>query len=147
MKSLKLIWILVFHIWDLLVSNLEISWMTSLNSLWQNWLSSRPNDTILHQLTKPSLVQIMACLLLSDELSCEWYTVQCHYNAVNFLTNIHKRHHIAEVSFVDSVSDWFSACVLSIIYAICYYIGPRYNGTRLYWLIVYWTPKPNSSGN
>ena len=36
------------------------------------------------------------------------------------------------VSFVDSVSDWYSASVPAIIYALSYYIGPRYNGTRLY---------------
>ena len=35
-------------------------------------------------------------------------------------------------SFVDSVSDWYSASVPAIMYAICCYIWPRYNGTRLY---------------
>ena len=36
------------------------------------------------------------------------------------------------VSFVDPASDWCSALVFAIIYAISYYIGPRYNGTLLY---------------
>ena len=36
------------------------------------------------------------------------------------------------VSFVDPASDWYSAWVHGIIYAISYYIGPRYNGSGLY---------------
>ena len=53
-------------------------------------------------------------------------TVQCCYNAVNFPTNIHKRHPIARPSgramecFVEPASDWYSAAVPLIIYAISY---------------------------
>ena len=36
------------------------------------------------------------------------------------------------VSFVGSAPEWYSASVPAMIYAICWYIGPRYNGTRLY---------------
>ena len=36
------------------------------------------------------------------------------------------------VSFVDPASDWYSASVAVIIYIIYCYIGPRYNGTRLF---------------
>ena len=68
------------------------------------------------------------------------YAVRCRYNAVNFHTNIHKRHPIVQwpvrarygVSFVDAPFDWHSDSVPAIIYAQSYYIGPRYNGTRLY---------------
>ena len=68
------------------------------------------------------------------------HTVRCRYNAVTFLTNIHKRHPIARpsgqgmgwVSYVDPVSDRFSASVPLSIYVISYNIGPQYSGTRLY---------------
>ena len=59
-------------------------------------------------------------------------TVRCRYNAINFLTNIHKRHPIARPFFVDPVSDWYSASVPMIIDVISHNIGPRYNGTPLY---------------
>ena len=53
-------------------------------------------------------------------------TVRCHYKAVNFLTNIHKRHPMARPSFLDPASDWYSASVSAIICVIFYNIGPRY---------------------
>ena len=38
--------------------------------------------------------------------------VQWHYNAVNFLTNIHKGHPIGRpLSYVDPASDWYSTSV------------------------------------
>ena len=37
------------------------------------------------------------------------------------------------VSFLDPASDWHWASIPAIIHAISYYIGPRYNGTRLYY--------------
>ena len=37
-------------------------------------------------------------------------------------------------SFVDSASDWYSASVPAMMYAISCYIWPRYNGTRLYFM-------------
>ena len=63
------------------------------------------------------------------------HTMGCRYNAVNFLTNCHKRHRMVHSSFVDSASYWYSPSVPAIIYAISNYIGPRYNGTRLYSLL------------
>ena len=36
------------------------------------------------------------------------------------------------VSFVVSISDLYCAPVTAVMYAISYYIGPRYNGTQLY---------------
>ena len=36
------------------------------------------------------------------------------------------------MSFLDPVSDWYSASVPVISYVIYYTIGPRYNGTRLH---------------
>ena len=36
------------------------------------------------------------------------------------------------VSFMNLASDWYSASVPIIMYAISYYFSPRYNGTRLY---------------
>ena len=62
-------------------------------------------------------------------------TVRCCYNAVGFVTNIHKIHPIAlryGVSFVVPASDWYSASISIIINVISYNIGPRYNGTRLH---------------
>ena len=67
------------------------------------------------------------------------HTVRWRYNVGNFLKNIHKRHLIIRplgrgmgYIFVDTVSDWYYAWVLAIIYVITYYTGPRYNDTRLY---------------
>ena len=63
-------------------------------------------------------------------------TVQCHYNMVSFLKNIHKRHPRVRarygVSFVNPTSDWYSALVPVNIYIISYNMGPHYNGTWLY---------------
>ena len=39
---------------------------------------------------------------------------------------------------MDSAFDWCSASVLAIIYAISYYFGPCYNGTRLYYIYYMW---------
>ena len=76
------------------------------------------------------------CLKLVFYWISKLSTVQCHYNAVNFLTNIHQRHPIARpsgrgmgVSFVGPAPDWHSAWVPTIIYAISHYSGPRYNGS------------------
>ena len=73
------------------------------------------------------------------------YTAQCRYNAVCVLkytppppppphmSSVWARYGWSVfVSFVHPASDWFSARVSAIIYAIYYYIGPRYNGTALY---------------
>ena len=64
---------------------------------------------------------------------------QCCYNAVNFLTYIHKRHPIARplgrgmvCLLLDTASDYCSATVPVIIYVISEKIGPRHNGTWLY---------------
>ena len=35
------------------------------------------------------------------------------------------------MDFADSVSDLYSAPVTAMMYAICSYIGPRYNDTQL----------------
>ena len=65
-------------------------------------------------------------------------TVLCHYNVVNFHTNIHKRHPIAHPlgqgmgCLFYAVSDWYSASVSVIIYVIVYNIWPCYNGTWPY---------------
>ena len=76
----------------------------------------------------------------------------CHYNAVTFLTNFHKRHPIDRplrasygVSSLDPTSDWYFVTVPLIIYVISYNIGPHYNSTGLYcWMISYnpyeWKP-------
>ena len=67
------------------------------------------------------------------------HTVRCRYNAVNFITYIHKKTPHGSpvrarygVSFVDSASDWYYVSVPAIINAKSYHIGPRHNGTRLY---------------
>ena len=70
--------------------------------------------------------------------ACGIYVV-VPYNAVNFLTNIHKRHPIARMLGLGMVYsegpafDWYSASVTAIIYTISYYIGLHYNGTWLYY--------------
>ena len=66
------------------------------------------------------------------------YTLRCRYNAVHFLKKLRKVPHSSPVrakygvSFVGSAPDWYSASVPAMMYAICWYIGPRYNATRLY---------------
>ena len=67
------------------------------------------------------------------------HTVRRRYKVVNFLTNIHKNTpHSSPVKarygvyFVDSTSDWYSASIPAMIYVVAYFIGPRYNSTRLY---------------
>ena len=74
------------------------------------------------------------------------YTAWCCYNAVSFLTIIHKRHlHSSpvraryEVSFVDAASDWYSTTFPIIIYVISYNIRLHYNGTQLYYFL--WVQK------
>ena len=63
----------------------------------------------------------------------------CRYNAVRFLTNIYKSYPIAHPSygvyFVDPSSDWYSALVPVMSQLISYNIGPRYNGTSLYYAL------------
>ena len=77
-------------------------------------------------------------LVLLDEVTFPLNTVRCHYNVINFLTNIHKRHPIARPLgrgmgvFVDLAADWYCASVPVIIYVISYNIGPCYNCTWLY---------------
>ena len=71
-------------------------------------------------------------------------TVRCCYNAVNFLTNIHKSTRSSPVRarygvfffFANPASDWYSALVPVIIYIISYDFGPLYNGTRLYYAFI-----------
>ena len=57
--------------------------------------------------------------------------VLCHYNAVNFLANIHESHSPIKaryvVSFVDPASDGYFASVPVISYAIFYNVGLHYN--------------------
>ena len=69
------------------------------------------------------------------------YTVWCRYNTVNFHPNPHKRHTIAPpvperarcgISFVNITSDTYFSTVVIVPCAKLCYIGPRYNGTRLY---------------
>ena len=80
--------------------------------------------------------------MLFDSRLCDDDTVRCRCNAVKFLINVHKRHPIARplgrgvgCLLSNPASDWYSATVPVIIYAISCYIRPRYNGTRLYYLI------------
>ena len=81
---------------------------------------------------------------VNQDHPCYWYTVRCHYSTVNFLTSIHRGHHIAcplrwgmGVSFVDSASDWYFASVPAIIYATSDYIGLPYNGIQLHMENIY----------
>ena len=64
----------------------------------------------------------------------------CRYSAVNFLTNIHKRHPIARplgrgmgcLLWIQHLIDIMPLFPQLFIW-ISYNIGPRYNGTRLYY--------------
>ena len=69
------------------------------------------------------------------------HTVWCCYNALNFLSNSHKIHHIARpfrarygMSFMGPNSDLYFATVTAVMYAISCYIGLHYNSTRLYFV-------------
>ena len=64
-----------------------------------------------------------------------WITVQCRFNAGNFLTDIYITGELWGV-FCGSASDWYSAWVPVIIYVTSYNIGTRYKGNLLYivWL-------------
>ena len=60
----------------------------------------------------------------------EEHTVRCHYNGLFSHRYSQKTPHSSPVrSFVDSASDWYSASVPAIIYAISYCFGRRYSGT------------------
>ena len=67
--------------------------------------------------------------------------MRCRYNVVSFLPNPHNRHPIARpwgtgcLLWVCLKSDWRSAAVIVVSTVMSWYIGPRYNGTRLYLLI------------
>ena len=67
--------------------------------------------------------------------------VRCHYNAVNFFINIHKRlagpyRPRLGMSFVDPAYDWHSASVTVTIHVISYNIRQCYNGTRLFKFLI-----------
>ena len=98
-----------------------------LNKHWfHQWFSAAK------QATNPSIKSMMTQVI-------DTYTVQCRYNAVNFLLNPHNRHLIARpwgrgmggVSCEFSV--WFLLhCCHCSAYVISWYIRPRYSSTRLY---------------
>ena len=79
--------------------------------------------------------------LVRQDIGWHWLiTVRCRYNAVNFLPNPYKIHPIArpitgkvwDVFCGFELFDLYSASDPAVIYAIPCYIGPLYNGTRLY---------------
>ena len=86
-----------------------------------------------------SLVKYLDYDCLSPHLGrLKCSTVRCRFNAVNFIKNyLQKTLHSSPVRArygvsVDPTSNWHAASVSVIIYVISYYIGPGYNGTRLY---------------
>ena len=117
--------------------------------IWVNRLITKLTDALMNPFPRRQCIKILKPSALRTEhatICClnEWrrnslpHTVRCRYNAVNIVKNIHERHPIARplgrgmgVSFVNPASGSYSARVPVIIYAISYYIGPRYNGTRL----------------
>ena len=67
------------------------------------------------------------------------YTIRCRYNVVIFFKHSHKIHPIGRpfgarygVPFMCLNSDLYLLSVAVVTYAISCYIGPRYNGTLLY---------------
>ena len=123
-------------------STVSHSWLAFWLVLIQN-MSTLVQVMAWHQaITWTNVSQVLCCHVASQGHH-ELYgklpvhhigTVRCRYNADNILKNIHERHPIARplLSFVDPASGSYSARVPVIIYAIFYYIGLRYNGTRLY---------------
>ena len=63
-------------------------------------------------------------------------TVRCRYNSVNFLQISHNISPSGAgyygVSVVNTNSDFCSASLIRMLYAVSCCTGPRYNGTRLY---------------
>ena len=78
-------------------------------------------------------------ILQFHEFHCNLYllnTVRCRYNAVNFLQNSRKTHHIspvkrAMVNLLKIESQIYIMTVTAVMHAISCYIEPRYNGTEL----------------
>ena len=73
----------------------------------------------------------------------KWDTVRCRYNAVNFIPNPYKIPTISRQNTTHIIgrgmgcnlwfdTDLYSASINPVLYEISYYIGPFYNGTRLY---------------
>ena len=100
--------------------------------------ATKVDPFLCHHMISLGHNELHACKFLS-QAACIPNTVRCHYNAVNFLTNIHERQSIARplgramgVSFVDPACDWYSSPVPVIIHAISYNIGLHYNGSGLY---------------
>ena len=103
---------IIFNVQDILVQC----------GLWKLTLMKDKNHPVLYK------VNIMATLVTTQHHQSN--IVQCHYNTVNFLINIHKRHPHSlalkgryGVSFVDPSSEWDSASVPVIIYIKSYNIG------------------------
>ena len=77
------------------------------------------------------LVLICGCPIFKSQ--CGVVITRSYFPQI-FTKDIHSspvRARYRSVSFVGPASDWYSAWVPANIYAISYYIGPRYNGTRL----------------
>ena len=95
-------------------------------------LRKAPTLTDYREVSLPGFSNIMGITRVNV------YTVQCHYNAVNFLQNPLKRHPIARPlgwgmgCLLWVHTDLYSASVTAVMYAISCHIGPSYNGTRLY---------------
>ena len=93
--------------------------------LWILLLSSSVFSIATIRLMHLGLWTSLFCIMY--HLGCRWKPV---YSAVNFPTNIHKRHPKARplgelwVCFVEPASDWYFASLPAIIYVISYDIGP-----------------------
>ena len=78
--------------------------------------------------------------MASDTQSGSMHTYGAAIKWSNFSQNIHKTPHSSPVrarygvSFVGSDSNWYPSSVHAVMCAISYYTGPRYIGTRLYYL-------------
>ena len=68
--------------------------------------------------------------------------MQCRYNAVNFVQNPHNKNNLTSLRgrgmgyFVSTNSSLSFAWVTAVLHATKCYIGPRYNGSHLYTIII-----------
>ena len=119
--------------WYFRNSNLSHKHLCSWNYLY-TYLCQSPKDNFIANILESNFLYTNPSVIRYNKYNI----VQFHYNGQFSLNYLQKTPHSSPVrvkfgmNFVGPDSDWYSAWVSAIIYAISYYIGPRYNGTQLY---------------
>ena len=124
----------LFYCLSIYDGHIQLRYCTQHNK-GKNWMLVR-----LYTHRRHHIAINMSCLISSWEesdccISRGHYTVQCCYNAVNFLPNPLKRHPIAVrygVSFVSSKYYLCFAAAIALLYVVSWYIRQHYNSTWLY---------------